>query len=390
MAGPWAGQVLADLGADVVKVERPGAGDDTRSWGPPFLRAADGAATRESGYYLATNRGKRSITISLEKLEGRDIVRRLAKSADIVLENFKVGTLARFGLGYDELRKVNPRLIYCSITGFGQTGPKAQQVAYDFLMQAIGGLMSITGEADGLPGGGPQKVGVPIVDLMSGMYATIAVLGALARRAVNGQGAYVDIAMLDVQTAMLANQAMNYLLTGTAPRRHGNGHPNIMPQQVFRCADGPIVLAVGNDGQFERLCRTLGRADLAADPRLVKNAGRVEHRDELNGVLAGEFARWTRANLVDALGRVDVPCGPINSIPETFADPQIEHRGMMTRVAHPTAGTVPLVGSPMRFDERPAEPPRSPPLLGEHTAEILGELGFLPAEIDDLKAAGVI
>jgi crotonobetainyl-CoA:carnitine CoA-transferase CaiB-like acyl-CoA transferase len=390
MAGPWAGQILADLGADVIKIERPGAGDDTRGWGPPFLKAEDGTPTRESGYYLSCNRGKRSITVSLEKPEGQEVIRRIAGRADIVLENFKVGTLARFGLDYAGLRQVNPKLIYCSITGFGQDGPKANQVAYDFLMQAMGGLMSITGEADGQPGGGPQKVGVPIVDLMSGMYATVAVLAALARRNETGEGAYLDISMLDVQAAVLANQAMNYLLTGNAPRRHGNGHPNIMPQQIFQCADGPIVLAVGNDGQFQRLCRALKRDDLGGDARYVKNAGRVENRAELNGALADEFLKWQRGDLVELLGREDVPCGPINTIPEALADPQIVHRGMVERVPHPAAGTVPLMASPIRFGPSGKLPVRTPPLLGEHTDGILAGLGYSAAEIEHLRAQGAV
>lgn len=390
MAGPWAGQILADLGAEVIKVERPGVGDDTRSWGPPFLKTPGGETTQESGYYLATNRGKRSVTVAINTPEGQEIVRRLAGEADILLENFKVGTLARYELAYDDLKQVNPALIYCSMTGFGQTGPKANQVAYDFLIQAMGGLMSITGEADDLPGGGPQKVGIPIVDLMTGMYAVIAVLAALAHRDTNGQGEFIDIGMLDVQTAMLANQAMNYLITGNTPRRYGNGHPNIMPQQVFNCRDGAIVLAVGNDGQFERLCKTLGREDMASDPRLQKNVGRVENRAELLGILAKEFATWERALLVEALSRVDVPCGPINSVPEVFEDPQVIQRGMLLHVDHPQAGKTPLVASPMQFREARKDTFCAPPLLGQHTGEILEALGYSCADIENLRCKNVI
>lgn len=389
MAGPWTGQLLADLGADVIKVERPGAGDDTRAWGPPYLEARDGSQTRESGYYLATNRGKRSITVALEKSDGQRVVRALAERSDILLENFKVGTLPRYKLGYSDLAEINPRLIYCSITGFGQTGPKAPKVAYDFLIQAMGGLMSITGEEDGRPGGGPMKVGIPILDLMTGMYAAVAVLAALARREVSGNGEYIDIAMLDVQVATLANQAMNYLLTGNTPRRWGNGHPNIMPQQVFKCRDGDIVLACGNDAQFAKLVQALNRPELATDPRYALNVDRVRNRDELLGLIAREFAQWNRNDLVGALDRVGVPCGPINTVPEVFADPQVKHRGMQIEIDHPLAGKVPQVASPMRFSQAPLVHDRAPPLLGEHSEEILREAGFDDAEIEKLKQSGL-
>ena len=300
MAGPWAGQLLADLGADVIKVERPVVGDDTRTWGPPFLPTTDGTQSRESGYYLSVNRGKRSLTINIDKPQGQEIVRVLAARSDILLENFKVGTLARYGLGYDDLKPVNPRLIYCSVSGFGQTGPKAQKLAYDFLIQAMGGLMSITGEADDRPGGGPQKVGIPILDLMTGMYTTVAVLAALAGREQSGEGDYIDVAMLDVQTAVLANQAMNYLMSGRTPRRQGNRHPNIMPQDVFRCRDGDVVIAVGNDGQFAKMCQAVGRPDVGSDPRFARNSDRVRHKDELMPLIAGIVADWSRADLVAA------------------------------------------------------------------------------------------
>jgi crotonobetainyl-CoA:carnitine CoA-transferase CaiB-like acyl-CoA transferase len=390
MAGPWAGQVLADLGADVIKIERPGVGDDTRGWGPPFLKAADGTPTHDAGYFLATNRGKRSLTLDLTKPEGQEIVRALAARSDIVLENFKVGTLARFGLAATDLQQVNSRLIYCSITGFGQEGPKAPNVAYDFMIQAMGGLMSVTGEEDGRPGAGPQKVGIPIVDLMTGMYAVVAVLAALARREVSGQGDYIDLAMLDVQTNFLANQAMNYLLSGVTPRRYGNGHPNIMPQQVFKCRDGDIVLAVGNDGQYQRMCHAINRPDLAADERLVRNAGRVRHRDELLGLIAQIFAGWKRSDLVAALDAAGVPCGPINSVPEVFEDPQVKHRGMRIDIPHPTAGKVPQVASPLRFAQAPLHYERPPPLLGEHSLQILRELGMDEAKIEALRKAEII
>jgi crotonobetainyl-CoA:carnitine CoA-transferase CaiB-like acyl-CoA transferase len=390
MAGPWAGQLLADLGADVIKVERPGEGDDTRGWGPPFLTASDGSRTSESGYYLSVNRGKRSLTLAIDKPDGQAIVRKLAARADILLENFKVGTLARYGLGYDDLKSINPRLIYCSITGFGQDGPKASKVAYDFLIQAMGGLMSITGEADGRPGGGPQKVGIPILDLMTGMYGAVAVLAALAGREARGHGEYIDIGMLDVQTAVLANQAMNYLLSGQTPQRQGNRHPNIMPQDVFRCADGDVVLAVGNDGQFAKMCQALNRPELATDARYAKNADRVRNKETLMPLIADIFGQWERDELVAALEAVGVPCGPINSVPQVFADPQVVHRRMRMDLPHPSAGTVPQVANPIRMTQAPPRYERAPPLLGQHSTEILRELGLSDKDIEKLRADGVV
>ncbi len=376
MAGPWAGQILADLGADVVKVERPGAGDDTRAWGPPFLEDRSGAQTREAGYYLSVNRGKRSITLELDKPEGQRVVRALAERSDIVLENFKVGTLARFGLGYDGLKAVNPKLIYCSITGFGQTGPRRDAAAYDFMIQAMCGLMSVTGEPDDKPGGCPEKVGVPIVDIMSGMYAAIAVLAALARRAETGRGDYIDIGMLDVGVSFLANQAMNYLVSGKVPRRTGNAHPNIQPQDVFAARDGYMVLVVGNDGQFTKCCEVLGRPEWVTDERFAENAGRVRNRAVLNPLIADLLLRCDTADWIARFEAAGVPCGPINTVPQVFAEEQVRHRGMLVDIAHPLAGTVPQVVSPLRFTEAPLAFERSPPLLGEHTAEILRELGI--------------
>ncbi len=376
MAGPWAGQILADLGADVVKVERPGAGDDTRGWGPPFLKDKSGRDTRDAGYFLAVNRGKRSIAIDLAEAEGQRIVRALSARADIVLENFKAGTLAKFGLGYDDLGAVNPGLIYCSITGFGQDGPRRDQAAYDFMIQGMSGLMSVTGEADGKPGAGPQKVGVPIVDIMTGMYAAVAVLAALARRERSGQGEHVDIGMLDVGVSFLANQAMNYLISGRPPRRTGNAHPNIQPQDVFAARDGHLALAVGNDEQFARFCDVLERPDLAADERFKTNAGRVRNSAVLTPLIAEVLAVRDRDHWVHACARAGVPCGPINTIPEVFADEQIRHRGMLIQIAHAVAGAVPQVASPMRFKNAPLAHERPPPLLGEHSEEILRELGW--------------
>jgi glutaryl-CoA transferase len=376
MAGPWAGQILADLGADVIKVERPVVGDDTRTWGPPFLKDAAGNPTREAGYYLSVNRGKRSITLDLDKPQGQEVVRALAARCDIVLENFKVGTLKRFGLDFESLSAINPRIIYCSITGFGQTGPKRDAAAYDFMIQAMGGLMSVTGERDGMPGAGPQKVGVPIVDIMTGMYAAVGVLAALARRNETGRGDYIDLAMLDVQAAFLANQAMNWLASGNTPKRNGNRHPNIQPQDVFPCADGFVALAVGNDGQFARLADVLERPEWIKDERFATNPARVRNHAALDPLLRAEFEKRTRSDLVAALEAAGVPCSPINTVPEVFADPQVQHRRMLRELPHPTAGCVSLVVSPLNFAKEPLAFDRPPPLLGEHTAEVLRELGL--------------
>ena len=380
MAGPWASQVLADLGADVIKVERPGVGDDTRAWGPPFLKDKSGADTRESGYYLSVNRGKRSITLDLDKPEGQRVVRALAERSDIVLENFKAGTLKRFGLDYESLKAINPRLIYCSITGFGQTGPKRDAPAYDFMIQAMGGLMSVTGEADGKPGGGPQKVGVPITDLMTGMYAAVSVLAALAQREVSGRGDFIDLAMLDVQVGYLANQAMNFLVSGKPPRRSGNAHPNIQPQDVFACRDGHMALAVGNDGQFEKFCAAVGHAEWAQDPRFIKNADRVRNREALTAMIADTLAQGERARLGGPdRGRRRAVRGRSIRCRWRWKRSRSSIAQMLRHLPHPLAGTVPQVVSPMRFKETPLSFDRPPPLLGEHTDEILRELGLDPS-----------
>jgi len=381
MAAPWATQVLADLGADVIKIERPGVGDDTRAWGPPFLKDRDGNPTREAGYFLAVNRGKRSVTLDIAHPEGQAVLRQIALTSDVVVENFKAGALARYGLDAASLRALKPALICCSVTGFGQDGPRRDQAAYDFMIQAMGGLMSVTGEADGAP----QKVGVPIVDLMTGMYAAVAILAAVARRAETGEGETIDIAMLDVQAAFLGNQAMNWLVGGRVPHRAGNRHPNIQPQDVFACADGWIVLAVGNDGQFVKLCTAIGRAAWASDTRFIRNADRVQHEDALTPLLAARFLDFTRAQLTALLDAAGVPCGPINTVPDVFADAQVQHRAMLRHLPHPH-GTVPQVVSPIRLQDAPLAFDRAPPLLGQHTAEILAELGLDAAA---LAAAGV-
>ncbi len=390
MAAPWATQIFADMGADVIKVERPGAGDDTRAWGPPFLKDMDGAPTRESGYYLSVNRGKRSVTIDMARPEGQEIIRALAGASDIVIENFKAGALKRYGLDAASLRALNPRLIYCSVTGFGQDGPRRDQAAYDFAIQAMGGLMSVTGGRDGEPGGGPQKVGVPVIDIMTGMYAAAAILGALAGRDQTGEGEAIDLAMFDVAAALLANQAMNFHLSGRAPGRGGNRHPNIQPQDVFACADGHLALAVGNDGQFAKLCEAIGRPEWARDEKFAANASRVRGNAELTALLAGEFARFTRAELSAALDAAGVPCAPINEISQVFDDPQIRHREMLRHLPHPLAGAVPQVVSPMRFAGAPLAFERAPPLLGQHTLEILRELGIDAAQAGGLAQNGII
>ena len=390
LAAPWASQILADLGADVIKVERPGAGDDTRTWGPPFLKDAEGRDTKEAGYYLAVNRGKRSITVSLDTPEGQQIVKELAAKADIVLENYKAGTLKRYGLDEAALRQINPRLIYCSVTGFGQTGPRRDQPAYDFLIQAMGGLMSVTGEQDGRPGGGPQKVGIPIVDLMTGMYTAVSVLAALARRNETGVGDSIDIAMLDVQVATLSNQAMNYLVSGQLPKRNGNAHPNIQPQDVYACADGDVILVVGNDGQFAKLCEVFGRAHWCTDERFATNAQRVRNIGVLSALLREVFAQWPRERLIAALDKAGVPCGPINNVAEVFEEPQVQARGMLRQVPHPCGVDVPQVASPMRFAETPLQTQAAPPLLGQHSDDILAELGYSAERIAGLRTAGAI
>lgn len=374
LAGPWAGQTLADLGAEVIKVERPGAGDDTRGWGPPFLVDQEGNPTSDAAYFLSANRGKKSVAIDFTRPEGQDLVKRLAATCDIVLENFKVGGLAQYGLDYESLKTVNPAIIYCSITGFGQTGPYRQRAGYDFLIQGMGGLMSVTGEPDCCDGGGPMKVGVAIVDIFTGMYATTAVLAALASREQSGVGQHIDLALLDVQVATLANQATNYLVSGRSPTRLGNAHPNIVPYQAFATSDSHIILAVGNDGQFRKFCAAADSPGLAESERYATNANRVRNRDSLIPLLCDIFKRRSKAWWISELEKAGVPCGPINTLEEVFADPQVRARSMCVSVEHPVAGTTPLVGTPMKFSATPAGALQPPPLLGEHTAQVLEQL----------------
>ncbi len=391
-AGPCAGQILGDLGAEVIKVERPGVGDDTRSWGPPFVRDAEGRETSETGYFLCLNRAKKSVTIDIARPEGQDLIRGLAARSDVLLENFKPGTLARYGLGWEDLRVVNPRLIYCSVTGFGQDGPYRDRAAYDFIIQAMGGLMSVTGEREDRPGGGPQKVGVPLVDLMTGLYATVAIQAALAARERTGEGQAIDIAMLDVLVGSLANQAQNYLLTGRVPRPAGNDHPNIVPQRVFDTADGGrFCIVVGNDSQFRAFCRAAGVPELAEDPRFATNPQRVRNRAALDAILEPLMASRSAAEWMAALDAVGVPCGPINDMAQVFSDPHVAARGMRIDMEHPSCGAVPLVASPMRFSSTPLTYETPPPMLGEHVEEVLGGvLGLPEEEIARLRAAGVV
>ncbi|HEY9275293.1 CaiB/BaiF CoA-transferase family protein [Achromobacter sp.] len=391
LAGPWCTQNLADLGADVTKIERPGAGDDTRGWGPPWMPDADGQPREDSGYYASTNRGKKSVTVDISTAEGQDIIRRLAADSDVLVENYKVGTLARYGLGYEDLRADNPALVYCSITGFGQTGPYRHRPGYDFIFQGMGGLMSVTGEADGLPGAGPQKVGVAVADITTGMYASLAIAAALAWRERSGQGQHIDMALLDCVLAFGSNPAVNYLVSGKTPRRYGNAHANAVPYQVFDTQDGRLIVAVGNDSQFAAYCQEIQRPDLAQDPRYAKVSGRLTHRDTLLPLLAEIMATDTSAAWQGRLEGAGVPCGPINSFAETFTDPQVVHRGLRVDLPLSTGGTCPGIASPMRFSATPLDHRAGPPVLGEHTREVLAQrLGLSDAALTELRAAGVI
>ncbi|MEE5105775.1 CaiB/BaiF CoA-transferase family protein [Pseudomonas alliivorans] len=391
LAGPWAGQILADLGADVIKVERPVCGDDTRSWGPPFLKDEAGQNTTEAAYYLSANRNKQSVTIDFTRPEGQQLVRELVAKSDIVIENFKVGGLAAYGLDYASLKAVNPKLIYCSITGFGQTGPYARRAGYDFMIQGLGGLMSLTGRPDGDEGAGPVKVGVALTDILTGLYSTTAILAALAHRDQSGTGQHIDMALLDVQVACLANQAMNYLTTGVAPRRLGNAHPNIVPYQDFPTADGDFILTVGNDSQFRKFAEVAGQSQWATDPRFLTNKLRVANRGELIPLIRQATVFKTTAQWVDELEAAGVPCGPVNDLAQVFADPQVLARGLAIELPHTLGGRVAQVASPIRLSETPVEYRRAPPLLGEHTSEVLQALlGMSEGEVVALKGAGVL
>jgi len=390
LAAPWTGQNLADLGAEVIKVERPKSGDDSRAYGPPWLKDRDGKETKESAYFASANRGKKSITVNLSKPEGQELVRKLAAQCDVLLENYKYGDLDRYGLGWNDLKKINPRLIYCSVTGFGQTGPYRERPGYDFMIQGMGGFMSITGEKDGEPGAGPQKAGIPIIDIMTGMYASIAVCAALTHRAETGVGQHLDLALLDTQVAILANQGANFLATGVAPGRLGNAHPNIVPYQPFKTSDGDVIVACGNDNLFGKLCEAMNRTDLPKDARFASNAKRVEHRSVLVPILQAEFSKRTTKDWVEALEAAGVANGPINNLAQVFEEPQVKARELRMELDAPY-GKVSSIRSPMRFSETPLEFKNPAPMLGQHSDDILKSmLKMSDAEIAKLRSDGIL
>lgn len=390
LAGPWATQILADLGAEVIKVERPVTGDDTRAWGPPFLQGPGGVETTDSAYFASTNRGKKSITLDVASADGQAIVSALSKTCDVFVENYKVGDMARYGLDHATLAEENPRLVYCSVTGFGQDGPYSLRAGYDFMIQAIGGLMSITGERDDLPGGGPQKCGVPIADLMTGMYAAVAILAALRERESSGLGQHIDMALFDSQVSWLMNHNLNYLVSGTVPKRWGNAHPNLTPYQAFPTEDGSLILAIGNDSQFRKFCAVAG-LDIATEPRFIDNKSRLAHRDALVAIIAQVMKTKSTAEWMEALEAKGVPCGPINTIDQVFADRQVIHRGLRRNLPHTAAGTVPQVANPIRYSRTSIEYRHGPPVLGEHTTSILAnDLGLDAGRIAELQRKGVI
>jgi crotonobetainyl-CoA:carnitine CoA-transferase CaiB-like acyl-CoA transferase len=391
LAGPWCSQNLADMGAEVIKVERPGSGDDTRAWGPPWVGDAAGKASTDSTYYAAANRGKQSITIDISRPEGQALVRRLAEVSDVLIENYKIGDLKRYGLDYEALSQVNPALVYCSITGYGQDGPSAHKPGYDFVFQAMGGLMSITGERDDLPGGGPQKAGIAIADVMTGMYATIAILAALQHRTVSGLGQYIDMALLDCIVALGGNQVTGFFASGKVPGRYGNAHASLVPYQVFAVSDGEIVVAVGNDGQWQQYCAAIERPDLAADPRWARVTGRITGRQELVPELARTMLTRTRAEWLERLEARGVPCGPINDYRQVFDDPQVRHRKLRVDMQRVDGSTVSTIASPLRLQGTPPVYDRAPPRLGDHTQQILGTLlGLSAEEIARHRATGIV
>ncbi len=387
LAGPWASQMLADLGAEVIKIERPGSGDDTRGWAPPHIPDGEGNSSGEAAYFHSANRGKRSVAINLTHPDGQALIRELVKKSDVVIENYKVGGLAKYGLDYHSLSAINPKLVYCSITGFGQTGPYANRAGYDFMIQAMGGMMSVTGEADGQP----MKIGVALADVLTGLYASNAIQAALIHQMKTGQGQYIDMALLDVQVATLANQAMNYLATGQSPVRLGNAHPNIVPYQAFATADGYIILAVGNDAQFSRFCELCGETEVANDERFASNSARVKNRQQLVPQVSQWMQRESSEWWLKSLNERGIPCGPINSIEQVFADPQVRHRQLQRQLQHPTAGTVPTVANPIVFSETPIDYQMAPPLLGQHTDDVLRSLlQKSDSQLADLRGDGVI
>ena len=389
LAGPWCGQILADLGAEVIKVERPKTGDDTRMWGPPWMKNDHGENTREAAYYQSANRNKMSVAIDISTPEGQELVKALAVDSDVVIENYKAGSLKKYGLDYESLSAINPKLVYCSITGFGQTGPRAPEPGYDFIIQGMGGLMSVTGEKDDLPGGGPQKVGVAFADLTTGLYSTIAIQAALLNRHVTGLGQHIDMALLDVQVALLANQGMNYLASGKIPGRYGNAHANIVPYQVFRAADQDFIIACGNDKQFVALSAAIGLPDLPQDPRFVTNALRIQHRAEITELLTKHFLSNTAKHWVEAVHAVKVPVGLINNLEQAFQEPQVQARNMLVEIPHPLKEKLTVIGSPIKLSRTPVEYRKAPPMLGEHTNEILSRV-VDEEKLEALKAQGIV
>ncbi|HHP6747857.1 TPA: CaiB/BaiF CoA transferase family protein [Acinetobacter baumannii] len=389
LAGPWCGQILADLGAEVIKIERPKVGDDTRSWGPPWMKDDSGQDTQEAAYYQSTNRNKLSVAIDIANPDGQELIKALIQDTDVVIENYKAGSLKKYGLDYESLSAINPKLVYCSITGFGQTGPRAEEPGYDFIIQGMGGLMSVTGERDDLPGGGPQKVGVAFSDLATGLYSTIAIQAALLNRHVTGLGQYIDMALLDVQIATMANQGMNYLSSGNIPKRYGNAQANIVPYQVFKASDRDFIIACGNDTQFIQLCRSIGLPDLPNDARFARNANRIKHRDEIIGILQTHFLTKTADEWVDAIYAAKVPVGVINNLEQAFQEPQVIAREMLVEMNHPQREKLKVIGSPIKLSRTPVEYKTAPPLLGEHTQAVLGRI-VSSEKLAELKEKGVI
>lgn len=389
LAGPWCGQILADLGAEVIKVERPKRGDDTRSWGPPWMKDDEGRDTREAAYYQSTNRNKLSVAIDIATSEGQEVIRALALESDVIIENYKTGSLKKYGLDYETLSKLNPKLIYCSITGFGQTGPRAEEPGYDFIIQGMGGLMSVTGEKDDLPGGGPQKLGIAFSDITTGLYATVAIQAALINRNITGLGQYIDMALLDVQIATLANQGMNYLASGKVPGRYGNAHANIVPYQVFKASDRDFIIACGNDTQFIQLCQAIGLPELPNDPKFSRNADRIKHREEITHLLSTHFATQTADEWVAKIHAAKVPVGVINNLEQAFQEPQVVERKMLIDMPHPQREHLKVIGSPIKMSRTPIEYKHAPPTLGQHTDEILSRI-LSKQTLDELKSKGIV
>ena len=389
LAGPWCGQILADLGAEVIKVERPKLGDDTRSWGPPWMKDNSGQDTQEAAYYQSTNRNKLSVAIDIASPEGQELIKALIQDSDVVIENYKAGSLKKYGLDYESLAAINPGLVYCSITGFGQNGPRAEEPGYDFIIQGMGGLMSITGEKDELPGGGPQKGGVAFSDLATGLYSTIAIQAALLNRHETGLGQYIDMALLDVQIATMANQGMNYLSSGNIPKRYGNAHANIVPYQVFKAADREFIIACGNDTQFIQLCSSIGLADLPNDPRFRRNADRIRYREEIIGILSKHFLSKSADEWVAAIHAAKVPVGVINNLEQAFQEPQVQAREMLVEMQHPQREKLTVIGSPIKLSRTPVEYKTAPPLLGQHTDTILSRI-LSPEKLQQLKLKGIV